>query len=257
MSRERIIPVLQFSKTAAVKTRQFNEQRYLGDLLNAITIFNDKEVDELLLIDVEAPRVGHAPRIDYIARVASECFVPLSYGGGISTLAQMEALFRAGIEKVVLSSCFFSNPGLVVEAVRTFGSQAISICLDYRLSGNGLTQVRYCADSITAPETLFHYVIKAQDAGAGELVLQCINRDGTKEGYDLQTLRRASQLVDIPLVALGGAKSMSDIAAAILNAGCAAAAAGSLFHFFGRLDAVLINVPSQSERAAAIADVGQ
>jgi cyclase len=226
-----------------VKGRCFARERYIGDSLNTVRIFNEKEADELILLDIGATPAGRPPDFGRLADLASECFMPLCYGGGITDLAQIEAILRLGIEKVCLGSAAVRNPELVRSASQVFGAQSIVVCLDVRRNwwrGEHLVFEHGSRRFPGRPEDLLR---RLEDAGAGEAIVQSVDRDGTMAGYDLELIRRLSSQVDIPVVALGGAGCLEDLAS-VLRAGAAAAAAGSLFVFHGPHRAVLVNYPS-------------
>jgi cyclase len=240
-----------------VKTVSFANARYIGDAINAVSIFNDKMVDELVVLDIDAPRCGTAPRMELIRELATECFMPLGYGGGISTVAQAERIFSSGIEKVIFNTTFLEAPDVVRETARMFGRQGVVVGIDYRRSRSGACETYVKAGSKPTGLDPIAHARKAEETGAGELILQSIDRDGRYEGYDLELIRSVSDAVDIPVVALGGARDVNDLAAAVHQGGAAAAAAGSMFVFFGRLKAVLINTPDEPERLAAFVKTGQ
>lgn len=243
MLKTRVIPCLLLSGDGLVKTVRFREPRYVGDPINAIKIFNEKEVDELIFIDILATVEGRRPRLDMVAKVTNECFMPLCYGGGVHALADVEALFGLGVEKVSLSSAAVTGSRLVSDAARIFGSQSIIVTLDVRQTAPGRYEVfTHGASRPTGrdPVTLAKQV---EHCGAGELVINSIDRDGTMEGYDIDLIRQVAAAVRIPVVALGGAGRVADFAEAVSRGGASAVAAGSLFVFFGRHRAVLINYP--------------
>lgn len=243
MFRARIIPCLLVDAGRLVKTVRFAQPKYIGDPINALRIFNDKEVDELILLDISATRRRAGPPFDLIADAASECFMPLGYGGGVQRLEQIERLFKLGLEKVVVNTAAYWDPELVRQASRAFGSQSIVVSMDvrrtwlsdYRVYVNGArTSTRL--DPVT-------YACRAEDLGAGELLINSVDRDGRMCGYDLDLISTVSQAVQIPVVASGGAGSVNDFADVIRRGGASAAAAGSLFVFHGKYRAVLINYP--------------
>jgi cyclase len=253
MLRHRVIPVLLLRGGGLVKTRRFQEPVYLGDAINAISIFNEKRVDELVVLDIDATTHGYAPRIDLVQRLASECFMPLAYGGGVTRVEEISALFAAGAEKVSLNAGFLARPKLVSESAALFGSQSIVVSLDYRVEADGTRRVYTRNGRVPTGRLLEDLAREAANEGAGEILIQCIDRDGSQAGYDVEGIRSVTSAVDVPVVASGGAGSPEDLAAAIVQGGASGAAAGAMFVFIGRLRAVLINVPPEEVRDDAIA----
>jgi cyclase len=240
MTRARIIPFLLFKAGRLVKTTRFSEPRYVGDPINAVRIFNEKEVDELVLLDIGATQANVAPDYALINDIATEAFMPVGYGGGIQSLTQIEALFKAGVEKVCLNSILYENPEIVREAAQTYGSQSVVVAIDvkrdfmgrYRLYSNG-GRTRQKIDP-------FDHLDRLQQLGAGEIVLNSIDRDGTMIGYDLQLVKKVANRMSVPIVSVGGAGTADHLKQA-LGAGASAAGAGSMFVFHGRHKAVLIS----------------
>lgn len=249
----RIIPVLLLRGSGVVKTVGFRDGRYIGDALNAVSIFNEKMVDEIFIADIDAGRAGRGPAFAMVGEIATECFMPLTYAGGVGSISDIERLLASGVEKVALNSAFAETPDIVEAASRRFGTQSIVVSIDYRLGSGGKPEVFTHGGTRSAGIDPVGQARRAADAGAGELVLQCIDRDGARTGYDIGTVAAVAKAVPVPVVALGGARDMDDLAAAIVDGGAAAAAAGSMFVYYGRLDAVLINVPTDADRAAAMA----
>ena len=247
----RFVPALLLRGTGLVKTIRFEGGTYLGDAVNTVAIFNDKMVDEIAVLDIDARRERRGPNFSLLRDLASECFMPLTYGGGISTLAEVEAAIAAGAEKVVLTTAAHEQPSLVEAAARLLGSQSVVVGLDVRRAGDHYEtcvqagRVAAGVDPVTAAR-------RAVDLGAGEILVQSLDRDGTRDGYDRALVRAISSAVDISIIALGGARDLQDMAGIIVHGGASAAAAGSLFVFFGRRNAVLVSVPSAADRAAAL-----
>lgn len=230
-----------------VKTVRFGTRTYIGDPINAVQIFNSKEVDELVLLDIDASRDRREPNYELIQTVASEGFMPISYGGGIHSMRSIEKLYQCGIEKVLLSSCLMENPGLIDEAARRYGSQAVAVCLQVKKSLFGRYRVRVLSgrkDAYAAPEVMAKQVV---ERGAGEIIVYAIDRDGMFSGYDNELLRRVSSVVDVPVVACGGARCLADLRAAITEGGCSAVAGGSMFVYKASTRGVLITYPSQAD----------
>jgi cyclase len=246
----RVIPCLLLKGRGLVKTVRFKEPTYVGDPINAIKIFNEKEVDELVFLDITATLEKRPPPYQVITEIASECFMPLAYGGGIRDMKEIEKIFGLGVEKVCLNTAAVENPDLVREAARAFGSQSIVVSVDVKKSLFGKYEIFTRAGRRRARADLLSHVRRMEELGAGELLLTSIDRDGTRQGYDLDLIARVSEAVGIPVIACGGAGGLPDLTAAV-KSGAAAAAAGSLFVFHGRHRAVLISYPSREELDAA------
>jgi imidazole glycerol-phosphate synthase subunit HisF len=245
MRRIRVIPVLLLGENGLVKTVKFTKPVYVGDPINAVRILNEKEVDELILLDITATREKRGPALTKISEVASESFMPLAYGGGIRDVSQIKAVLNAGIEKVIINSAAVAHPELISEAAMRFGAQSVVVSMDIKKNFWG-KQVIWTESG--ANSTRLHPVEFAQAverAGAGEIFLNSIDRDGTYQGYDISLLRSVTEAVNVPVIACGGAGNMQDFVAAVSQGGASAVAAGSMFVFHGRLRGVLINYPSQ------------
>lgn len=245
MLRPRIIPCLLLDGERLVKTRGFRDPVYVGDPINAIRIFNEKEVDELMLLDIGASRAGRGPDIGLIDQLAGECFMPLCYGGGIRDFGDARALLAAGVEKVCLQSAFFAKPGLVREIADHAGEQAVVVSIDVEKAGEAHI-LRRTARGQRAFENWQSALQSAAEGGAGEILFTDANRDGTLAGLNLDLVREAAGLVDVPLIAAGGTNSLDDMRAAI-DVGASAVAAGAFFVFYGPHRAVLITYPSPAE----------
>lgn len=250
MNKTRVIPVLLISDGRLIKTRKFKEPKYIGDPINAIRIFNEKEVDELVLLDISAHERG--PSLDLLRDIAVEAFMPLAYGGGVSTVQQVEELFTLGFEKVIFNTICYRNFALVSTAAKIFGSQSIVVSADIKQNFWGKYELYSNSGKRREATSLGDHLQAAVNAGAGEIILNSIDRDGTMSGYDLSLLELARQFVRVPLVACGGAGSIDDLASAIGPRRCDAVAAGSLFVFVGPHRAVLINYPDRSLLSARL-----
>lgn len=257
MIRGRFIPVLLMRGTGIVKTMKFGGGTYLGDVLNAVAIFNDKMADDLIVLDIDASKQGRGPNFDVIRELASEAFMPVCYGGGIRTLDDAQRIFACGIEKISVNTALFETPEIVQECASRYGAQAVVAAIDVRKQADGSYWAVSMGRSTHAPVPLADMLKRAEDAGAGEILIQSVERDGTQSGYDHDLIGLATRTVTVPVVAAGGAASIGDMASAIVNSGASGAAAGSLFVFFGRQRAVLINMPTIAERDAALASVSQ
>lgn len=243
MARVRVIPCLLLRGHGLVKTRKFKDPVYLGDPVNVVRIFNEKEVDELVILDIDASREGREPNYEVIAEIAGECFMPIAYGGGVRTIDQARRLIRCGVEKVVVNSANAESYNVIREAAQVFGSQAVVGAIDVKRALLGGYRVVVKSASVEMKIPLDEHVQALVAAGAGELLLNSVDRDGTMEGYDLSLIRRVSQQVGVPVIACGGAGTVDHLAAAVHEGGASAVAAGSMFVFHGRLRAVLINYP--------------
>lgn len=246
MYRARVIPCLLLSGERLVKTVRFRQPTYVGDPINAVKIFNEREVDELAILDISATRERRDPPYEHLRTIAGEAFIPLSYGGGIRTIEQARRLFSIGVEKVLINSAAAEQPALLGAIAEEYGSQAVIAGVDVRKDWLGRTRVFTHAGSRNTGRDPVEYAKAMADSGAGEILLNSIDRDGTMSGYDLELINKMSAAVSVPLVACGGAGSIADLAAAI-TAGASAVAAGSLFVFAGPRRAVLINYPSPDE----------
>jgi len=253
MYRARAIPCLLLRRGGLVKTVKFGQPTYLGDPINAVRIFNEREVDELVVLDIAATTEGREPPFAQLAGLATECFMPLTYGGGVTTVGQMDRLFTLGVEKVCLNSAAIEDPTLVPQAAAAFGSQSVVVSLDVKKTWMGDLRVMTRSGKHDTKRHPVEVAKQMEQAGAGELLLTSVDRDGTMAGYDLNLIRCVTEAVSIPVVACGGAGSLADFGRAVNEAGAAAAAAGSLFVFHGRLRAVLISYPSQASLQLALA----
>jgi imidazole glycerol-phosphate synthase subunit HisF len=243
----RIIPTLLLHGRRLVKTVNFKNPIYLGDPINVVRIFNDKEVDELVFLDITATSEDKSPAFEILASITSECFMPLGYGGGIRSLDQIKKLLNLGVEKIILNTFAVETPNLVRVAADFAGSQAVVVSMDVRRNVfNRYVIYTRGGKKRTSLDPVRH-AVEMEKLGAGELFLNSIDRDGTMGGYDLELIRQVSDAVSIPVVACGGAGSLQDLADAINIGGASAAAAGSFFVFQGPLRGVLISYPSQME----------
>lgn len=243
MTRVRVMPCLLLRGHGLVKTRKFKDPVYLGDPINAVRIFNEKEVDELVILDIDASRDGREPDYDFIAEIAGECFMPVAYGGGVRTLEQARRLIRCGVEKVVINTAATESYDVIREMAQVFGRQAVVGAIDVKRTLLGGYRVVAKSASVETRTPLAEHVQALVTAGAGEIFLNSVDRDGMMEGYDLPLIRLVRQQVNVPVVACGGAGNVEHLVAAVHEGGASAVAAGSMFVFHGRLRAVLINYP--------------
>lgn len=248
MLATRLMPCLLMSNGALVKTVRFKHNAYIGDPINAVRIFNQKEVDELILLDITATTQGCGIDFDTIDKVVSECFMPICYGGGVRTIEDMRRLYAIGVEKVSLGAAAFEVPGLVRQAADEFGTQAVVVTLDVKkgLLGKPSARIRNgTKDCKVAP---LEAAIRFESEGAGEILVYSIDRDGTWSGFDLGLIEAVSHGVGVPVVATGGAGSLKDIKAAVKVAGASAVAIGSMAVFQGKDLGVLIKFPSRKQQ---------
>lgn len=246
MLLKRIIPTLLVHGPALVKTREFKNWKYLGDVVNAIRIFNEKQVDEIILLDISATSCGQEPRLNLIQDVAQEAFMPFCYGGGVKTVKQIGDILTRGAEKVVINSALHENITLIKEATSHFGSQSIVASIDVKTMSDGQWKVFSKRGTIKHDINPVDFAKKVQDMGVGEIFLSDINRDGTKSGYNLKLIEAVSTQVEIPVIACCGASDLHDLRSAI-TAGASAVAAGALFTLIGKLDAPLLTYPTAFE----------
>lgn len=245
--RPRLIPCLLIKEQGLVKTTKFSNPRYLGDPINAVRIFNGKGVDELCVLDIIAASQNREPDFEYLKDIASEAFMPLSYGGGISNLEQIKKLFFIGYEKVIINTSFIQKPELIREAAEFAGSQSVVVSIDVK---NELLGKRSCYINDGKTKVNIDPVQlakKAEALGAGEILLNSINRDGMMQGYDIKLVKDIVDTVSIPVIACGGAKDIFDFKKVLQEGGAHAAAAGSLYVYFGEQKAVLITAPDEKE----------
>lgn len=247
MLRTRVIPCLLLHGEGLVKTTRFKEPRYIGDPINAIRIFNDKEVDELILLDISASREGRGPAISAIRDIASECFMPVGYGGGIRSLADAREVLALGIEKIIVNTMALRRPELVAEIAREFGAQAVVVSIDARKKLIGGYEVMAAGATEKTGFAPVEHAKRMVELGAGEIFLNAIDRDGTASGYDIALVRSVAQAVTVPVIACGGAGSLADFNAAVSDGHASAVAAGSMFVFHGKHRAVLISYPTRAE----------
>jgi cyclase len=250
MLRPRVIPCLLLQQGGLVKTIQFANAKYVGDPLNAVRLFNEKEVDEIMVVDIDASVNNQEPNFKLIAKLASECRMPLCYGGGVKTPDQFERIVELGVEKVAISSAAISHPNLISEAARRVGNQSIVVVMDVKKQG--ILNKRYEVFTHNGKRATgispIDLARQAELKGAGELVINSIDFDGMLKGYDFSLIDSIRQVVNLPITALGGAGSYDDIVSIIRRYGIIGAAAGSLFVFKGKYRAVLIQYPDRIEK---------
>ncbi|KQW97677.1 AglZ/HisF2 family acetamidino modification protein [Flavobacterium sp. Root420] len=248
MLRPRIIPSLLIHENGLVKTVNFKNPKYVGDPINAVKIFNEKEVDELAVFDIDATVKGLEPNYSLIERLANQSMMPLCYGGGVKNIEQAQRIFSLGIEKIALSSAVLENPKLITSIADRVGAQSVIVVLDVKKKLLGGYEVYTHNGKKATGINPFKFVEEAQKLGAGEIVINSIDKDGLMKGYDLDLIDKVREKITLPMTVLGGAGSLEDIEKVIDKHGVIGVAAGSLFVFKGPYKAVLINYPSQKEK---------
>lgn len=243
MVLKRVMPCLLFNGRGLIKTKKFKHPDYVGDPINAIKIYNEKEVDELILLDIQATREKRKPHFDKIKEYASECFMPFTYGGGVNELDDFKKLFAIGVEKVAVNSMLLSHPEEVKKAVELYGSQAIVGVIDVKQNLSG-KKIPFQFANLTIKQNLSDYCNYLQnEIGVGELLLQNVDKEGTWEGYDHELIKSIVELIHIPLIALGGAASPADVKKVLYETGASAAAIGSMAVYQKKDMGVLIRFP--------------
>lgn len=245
MLTHRVIPCLLMSGGGLVKTLKFSKPKYVGDPINAVRIFNEKEADELIVLDIDASKEGRGPDFDTVEQLAGECFMPLCYGGGIRSADDARALFKLGVEKVALQSAALRDPQIIREIADFAGEQAVVVSIDVKRNWLGKPKL-FSGIGIATDADWRDALRKAVAFGAGEILLNAVDRDGTLAGIDRALVEEASAVADVPLIAAGGVGSLADIRAAT-DAGASAVAAGAYFVFQGPHRAVLITYPRYEE----------
>lgn len=239
----RVIPCLLLQNQGLVKTIKFRDPVYIGDPINAVRIFTEKMTDELIFLDIEASKNGTEPDFEFLNDIVNEAFMPFTYGGGISSVEQVERLLKMGIEKVCINSTTYDNPEIISESVKIAGSSSIVAAVDVKRNSFGAIELFSKGGLQRRSEKYFDYIRKLEDLGAGELLVNSINNDGVMKGYDYELIKKTSSILNIPVIACGGAGGLSDIAKVLNDCGASAAAAGSIFVFYGKMKGVLINYP--------------
>jgi cyclase len=247
MIRTRVIPSLLLKGEGLVKTVNFKNPKYVGDPINAVRIFNEKEVHELVFLDITASIENRSPRFDIISNIASECFMPLGYGGGIRTLEQARQLFSLGVEKIIINSYAIENPSFIRNLADMVGSQSVVVSIDVKKNFFGKYETYTLSGTTKTPWDPINWAQEAERSGAGEIILNSIDQDGTMKGYDIPLIKNVSDSVNIPVVACGGAGTVKDFSTAVHEGGASAIAAGSMFVYYGKYRAVLINFPDDEE----------
>jgi cyclase len=247
MRIKRIIPCLLLRNNGLVKTVRFKDSTYIGDPINTIRIFNEKEVDEIIFLDIDATKSDKEPSYELIRNISSECFMPFAYGGGIKSIDQIDRIITSGAEKIIINSQAYLQKNFVRDAVNQFGSSTVVVSIDIKKDFLRGYKVYIKGGSQNTGLNPVDYAKEIENEGAGEILVNSIDRDGMMEGYDIELIRSITQSVRIPVIACGGAGKMEDFRSAVKDGGASAAAAGSFFVFHGKRRAVLITYPSYSE----------
>ena len=248
MLRPRIIPSLLIQDNGLVKTVNFKNPKYVGDPINAVRIFNEKEVDELAIFDIDATAKGLEPNYSLIERIANQSRMPLCYGGGVKTVEQAQKIFGLGIEKIALSSAVLHNPELITQIANRVGAQSVIVVLDVKKKLFGGYEVYTHNGKKSTGINPFDFAEKAQRLCAGEIIINSIDQDGVMKGFDMNLIDKVRDKISLPLTVLGGAGELQHIQQVIHKHGVIGVAAGSLFVFKGVYKAVLINYPEKGEK---------
>jgi len=243
MLKTRVMPCLLLKESKLVKTVKFDKPDYIGDPINAVMIYNEKEVDELIFLDITATVSNKEPAFKIISEIATECFMPFTYGGGINSIDDMTRIFSLGVEKIAINSYAVKESSFITKAAELFGSQSIVSSIDVKRVGGSYKVFTHSGKKNSGLDPV-EWARTVERLGAGEILLTSIDRDGTMEGYDTELIRKVSEAVSVPIIACGGAGKIEDFAKAV-TAGASAVAAGSLLVYHGPAKGVLINFPSR------------
>ncbi|MEM0449101.1 MAG: AglZ/HisF2 family acetamidino modification protein [Methanomassiliicoccales archaeon] len=247
MIKTRVIPCLLLKGKGCVKTEKFSNPRYLGDPINIVRIFNEKEAHEIAILDITATSESKGPNFDYLKNIASEAFMPMSYGGGIRNIEDCRKILKIGFEKVILNYAAVANPQLVKEASDEFGSQSVIVSIDAKKSISGRYEVMIINGKIGIKKDPSTHARNMESLGAGELIVTSIDKEGTMSGYDIELIRKVTEVVDIPVLANGGAGNLKHFELAVKEGGASGVIASSFFVFHGKNRGILINFPEENE----------
>jgi len=247
MYRPRVIPVLLLKDDGLVKTIKFKDEKYIGDPINAVKIFNDLEADELIFLDINATNENRTLDFELVNKIGDEAYMPFAVGGGINNIDSINNIIGAGAEKVIINSVLYDNPILIKEASEKFGSQSIIVSIDVKIDILGNKILFSNSGNKKQKIDLDLYLNNIEELGAGEIIINLINNDGLMRGYNIDLIKYISNAVNIPVIACGGAGSLNDFSDAYFNGEASAVAAGSFFVYHGPRNAVLINYPNRSE----------
>lgn len=251
MLRPRIIPTLLIHNGGLVKTVKFSEPKYVGDPINAVKIFNEKEADELIVLDIDATSNKTEPNYNLIKKLAAECRMPLCYGGGITNAEQAYKIISSGVEKISLSAAAIANISLITEIAHKVGRQSVVVTLDIRKKKGFLStgyEITSHNNSLSYKQDPFEFIKSLQRAGIGELLINSVDNDGMMKGYDFELIKKVAGSISVPITFLGGAGSLEDLSDLVEKCGIVGVAAGSLFVFKGKYKAVLINYPNAEQK---------
>lgn len=243
MFRPRVIPVLLLQNEALVKTVKFKKPNYIGDAINAVRIFNDLKADEIVFLDIEATKNNKLVSLDFVKEVGEEANMPFAVGGGVRTVSDIRKIISAGAERVIIGSYAIENPDFIAEAAQTFGSSTIAVCIDVKKPIFSDERVYFKNGSKKSKYSPLQFAQLMENKGAGEIIIQSIERDGLMEGYDIELIKAISEVVSIPVIALGGAGNTSHLQTVFEEGYATGVAAGSLFVYQGVNKGVLINYP--------------
>lgn len=243
----RVIPCLLLHNQSLVKTVRFGKFNYIGDAINTVRIFNQMEVDELIFLDIAASKQGSNPDFSMIEDIANECFMPFAYGGGIRNIEEIYKIHKIGVEKIAINSHALENPEFIKIASDLFGSQSVIVSVDIKRNLLGRYEIYYQGKKRIKKTDPLDFILMAEDYGAGEILLNSVDRDGTWSGYDIELIKKITERISIPLIASGGAGRIGDFHNAVYEGGASAVAAGSMFVYQGKDLGVLVNYPSRQE----------
>ncbi|HOJ19250.1 MAG TPA: AglZ/HisF2 family acetamidino modification protein [Ignavibacteriaceae bacterium] len=247
MYRPRVIPVLLLRNSGLVKSVAFKDYRYIGDPINAVKIFNDKRADELVFLDITASKENRLISLEFVHKVGDEANMPFAVGGGIRNVKDIRSILENGAEKVVLNSVAYEKTDFIKAAADSFGSSTIVVCIDVKKNLFGNYKLVYKNASRKIEDNPIEFAQKMEEYGAGEIIIQSVDKDGTYQGYDLELIRKVAESVTLPVIGLGGAGDYKDFTKCIKSGLASAVAAGSLFVYHGPRRAVLISFPTKSE----------
>ena len=246
MLRTRVIPCLLLKGSGLVKSVKFKDYKYVGDPINAVKIFNEKEVDELVFLDISATQEGRKPNFDLISKIAQEAFMPFGYGGGLSDMEDVKRLFALGVEKVVVNTHAVKDPAFISKIASSYGNQSAVVSIDVKKNMFGKYEVYTNNGKVNTKKDPVSFALSMQEYGAGEILLNSIDKDGTMSGYDLDLIDKVCNKLSVPVVVSGGAGNVGDFKMALKH-GASAVSAGSMFVFHGKHRAVLITYPNSEE----------
>ena len=245
MLRTRVIPVLLLKEESLIKTIQFGKYGYIGDPINTCRIFNELEVDELCFLDISASKENKEPDYKILQEISNECFMPLSYGGGINSYEKAEKVFKIGFEKIIINSASFTHPEMITEIARVYGSQAVVIAVDVKKNFWGKYEVFSVSGTVNHKKNPVDWVKEVENLGAGEILLTSIDREGTWKGLDVELIRKITDSTNLPVIAHGGAGTIQHIDDAVRNGNASAVALGSMVVYQKQGLGVLVNFPDK------------